>query len=198
MTYERDPAKAVSNLRRHRVSFAEATSVFLDPGALTFADPDHSDGEQREVTIGYSRRQRVLFVAHCARGDRIRIISAREAARRERKQFAEQKGSAPAVEDDLRPECDLAQLRGGVRGKYYRQASAGSNLVLIEPDLARTFPDDASVNRALRLLVSTASAATRSARRPKATVRRRPNPRSARGGSNRRSKRPRKPFAAPA
>jgi len=65
----------------------------------------------------------------------------------------------------MRPEYDLAQLRGGVRGKYYKRATAGTNLVLIDPDLAKTFPDGASVNRALRLLVSTANAATRRTRR---------------------------------
>ncbi len=90
MVYEWDPAKAASNLRRHGVSFAEATSVFLDPAALTFGDPDHSDEEEREITIGASARQRVLFVSHGARGDRIRIISARKATRRERSQYADQ------------------------------------------------------------------------------------------------------------
>ncbi len=78
------------------------------------------------------------------------------------------KGLAEVVEDELRPEYDLAQLRGGVRGKYYRQAKAGTNLVLIEPDLVKAFPDEASVNRALRLLVSTANAATRSTHQRKA------------------------------
>jgi uncharacterized DUF497 family protein len=72
--YEWDPAKAASNLRRHRVSFTEATSVFLDPAALTFDDPDHSIEEKREVTIGYSSFERILFVSHTAREDRIRII----------------------------------------------------------------------------------------------------------------------------
>jgi hypothetical protein len=75
------------------------------------------------------------------------------------------KESAQAPEDELRPEYDLGRLKGGVRGKYYRQAMAGTNLVLIEPDLAAAFPDGASVNRALRLLVSTANAATQKARR---------------------------------
>ena len=58
--------------------------------------------------------------------------------------------------DDLRPEYDLSQLKGGVRGKYYREAMAGTNLVLIEPELATLFPDTESVNRALRLLAETA------------------------------------------
>lgn len=53
-------------------------------------------------------------------------------------------------DNELRPEYDLSQLKGVVRGKYYKQAMAGTNLVLIEPDLAKRFPDTASVNRALR------------------------------------------------
>lgn len=77
------------------------------------------------------------------------------------------KGLAETTEDELRPEYDLSQLGRGVRGKYYRQAKAGTNLVLIEPDLAKAFPDQESVNRALRLLVTTASAATRGFRRPR-------------------------------
>lgn len=67
--------------------------------------------------------------------------------------------------DELRPEYDLSKLKGGIRGKYYRQALAGTNLVLIEPDLANVFPDTESVNRALRLLVDTAEAAAGPTRR---------------------------------
>ena len=48
--------------------------------------------------------------------------------------------------DELRPEYDLARLKGGVRGKYYKQATGGTNLVLLEPDVARAFPDSNSVN----------------------------------------------------
>lgn len=66
--------------------------------------------------------------------------------------------------DDLRPEYDLARLRGGVRGKYYKQATAGTNLVLLEPDVARAFPDSASVNRALRLLQEIAAKSAKSTR----------------------------------
>ena len=75
------------------------------------------------------------------------------------------KASAKRLDDSLRPEYDLSQLRGGVRGKYYRQAAAGTNLMLIEPRLAEVFRDAESVNRALRLLVATAEAVVRPARR---------------------------------
>jgi hypothetical protein len=71
--------------------------------------------------------------------------------------------------DDLRPEYDLSQLKGGIRGKYHREAIAGTNLVLIEPELATVFPDTESVNRALRLLAETAESVN-----SKKSVRRKP------------------------
>lgn len=89
MTYEWDPIKAQVNRRKHGVSFEEAASVFQDAKALTFDDPDHSDEESREMTIGLSTKGRVLFLSHCERGDGIRIISARKATPKERKQYAE-------------------------------------------------------------------------------------------------------------
>jgi hypothetical protein len=66
--------------------------------------------------------------------------------------------------DDFRPEYDLARLKGGVRGKYYKQATAGTNLVLLDPDVARAFPDSGSVNRALRLLHEVATKSSRGVR----------------------------------
>ncbi len=83
------------------------------------------------------------------------------------------KASAKRKNDDLRPEYDLSQFRGGVRGKYYRQATAGTNLVLIEPELANVFPNTESVNRALRLLADAAEAAAA----PPSRRRRAPNKR---------------------
>jgi uncharacterized protein len=92
--YEWDPVKTAANVKKHRVTFEEAASVFLDPAALTFSDPDHSEEEDREITIGRSTRQRVLFVAHVARESGVRIISARRATRQERKQYEEGSGEA--------------------------------------------------------------------------------------------------------
>jgi hypothetical protein len=66
--------------------------------------------------------------------------------------------------DELRPEYDLSKLKGGVRGKYYRRATAGTNLVLIEPELIELFPDSESVNRALRVLADAAASAERASR----------------------------------
>ena len=75
------------------------------------------------------------------------------------------KVSAKTTKDTLRPEYDLTKLKGGVRGKYYQQAQAGTNLVLVEPELAKVFPDTASVNRALRALRDAAGATAVLARR---------------------------------
>ncbi len=79
LTYEWDETKAKENLKRHRISFEEAKSVYNDPHLWTFPDPDHSDIEQRYINIGYSSRGRVLVVTHTERGDNIRIISCRKA-----------------------------------------------------------------------------------------------------------------------
>ena len=94
MTYEWDPVKAAANFKKHRVRFEEAASVFLDPSSLTFWDPDHSEEEDREITIGRSARRRVLFVAHTTREGGVRIIDARRATRRERRQYEEGIGEA--------------------------------------------------------------------------------------------------------
>jgi len=74
------------------------------------------------------------------------------------------KAPAKTTESTLRDQYDLSELKGGVRGKYYRQAAAGTNLVLIEPDLMDLFPDSDAVNRALRLLADTARMAAHSKR----------------------------------
>ena len=89
MIYEWNDNKAKANQRKHGVSFEEAATVFLDPLALTYPDPHHSSEEEREITIGHSTRNQVVFVSHCPRGERIRIISARKATRREREQYEE-------------------------------------------------------------------------------------------------------------
>ena len=82
--FEWDETKAAANLRKHGVPFEEAASVFSDPLAYTFGDPDHSVGEQRLLTFGFSQLGRLLAVVHAERGRAIRIISARKATRHER------------------------------------------------------------------------------------------------------------------
>ncbi|MDE2024025.1 MAG: BrnT family toxin [Gammaproteobacteria bacterium] len=89
MEFEWDAAKAAANLKKHRVSFEEAASVFGDALALTFADPDHSADEERWLTFGLSHTGRLLVVSHAERSGRVRIISAREATKHELKIYQE-------------------------------------------------------------------------------------------------------------
>ena len=89
MLLEWDARKALANRKKHGVSFEEAATVFSDQLALTFEDPDHSSDERRELTIGHTVNQRIVFVSHCERGRRIRIISARLATRTERRDYEE-------------------------------------------------------------------------------------------------------------
>jgi uncharacterized protein len=89
--FEWDPDKASQNRRKHRVSFHEAATVFADPLAVTYHDPDHSISEERFITVGMSRTGRVLIAAHSDRGENIRIISARKTTLSERKHYEEKK-----------------------------------------------------------------------------------------------------------
>lgn len=90
LRFEWDPAKAKANQRKHKVTFKEAATVFRDPLSITFYDPDHSEGEDRFLTVGYSTWGRPLIMAHTERRERIRIISARELTRGERQAYEEE------------------------------------------------------------------------------------------------------------
>jgi uncharacterized DUF497 family protein len=87
LTFEWDQRKARSNLAKHGVGFEEASTVFSDPFSLTISDPEHSQVEERYVTMGTAFSGKLLVVVHTDRGDNIRIISARRASRRERKGY---------------------------------------------------------------------------------------------------------------
>lgn len=89
LSFEWHPEKAELNERKHKVTFAEASTVFNDPLYITVLDVEHSIDEDRYITIGPSSTGRMLLVAHTDRNDRIRIISAREATRNERRFYSE-------------------------------------------------------------------------------------------------------------
>ncbi|MCX6639650.1 MAG: BrnT family toxin [bacterium] len=91
MRFEWDKNKAESNLKKHGVTFDEAVSVFYDPFAATFADPDHSVSEHRWITVGYSVLGRLIVLCHTDRRGVVRIISARKATANERKKHETQK-----------------------------------------------------------------------------------------------------------
>ena len=89
MEFEWNPDKAGANFKKHGVPFTEGSTVFGDPLSITFPDPAHSINESRYITIGLSRNGKLLILAHKDRNKRLRIISAREATRKE-KRFYEQ------------------------------------------------------------------------------------------------------------
>ena len=98
--FDWDPVKAEANVRKHHVTFDEASTVFGDPLNLVMADPDHSRDEERYLLLGMSNRRRLLVVAFAERPPRTRLISARRTIRQERRlyeeeQWAEKAGSRP-------------------------------------------------------------------------------------------------------
>jgi len=87
MDFEWDDAKADTNLRKHGVSFSEAMTIFGDALSITGYDPRHADDEDRFLTMGSSVAEQLLVVSHTDRGGNVRIVSARVATRRERKDY---------------------------------------------------------------------------------------------------------------
>lgn len=92
--FEWDPKKALSNRENHSVSFEEAATIFLDPMAITIYDPDHSEEDERWITMGVSRNGRLLIVCHTFHKENtnsatIRIISSRKANKKETKEYGE-------------------------------------------------------------------------------------------------------------
>ena len=87
--FEWDKTKSLENQKKHKISFEEAQTIFVDENALLIHDLDHSDEEDRFVLLGMSAKIKILAVCHCYREDdqKIRIISARKANRRERNSY---------------------------------------------------------------------------------------------------------------
>jgi uncharacterized protein len=150
LEFEWNAKKAKANETKHGISFVEAATVFADPLSLTIDDPDHSDKEDRFIIVGLSSAKRLLVVVHVERGDRIRIIGARLATPRERGRMKKPKPKKTA--DHMRDEYDFS---GGVRGKLAKRFVGGANVVVLDPDVAKAFPDSAAVNEALRALLDT-------------------------------------------
>lgn len=87
--FEWDEQKAITNRRKHKVSFGEAKTIFDDPFLATFPDESHSVNERRYISVGASAEGKVLVVAHTERGNKIRIINCRKATTMERRAYEE-------------------------------------------------------------------------------------------------------------
>jgi uncharacterized DUF497 family protein len=145
--FEWDPVKAESNLLKHRVAFAEAATVFFDPLSITVPDPLHSGDEDRFVITGLSYGRRHLVVVHVDRGDRIRSLT------RDLPRLLKGRSMNQEPNDERNPEMlDEYDFSDGVRGQYVDRLPKGSNVVVLEPDVAQVFTDSESVNQALRAL----------------------------------------------
>jgi uncharacterized DUF497 family protein len=145
--------EAEANLKKHGVSFPKAVTVFGDPLSMNMPDPDHLEGENRFIVMGTSNRHRLLVLSYTDRPPRTRIISARLATRYERNNMKKsKKGAGPAGsdEDTMRPEYDFSKAVRGVTAARYAQ---GTNVVLLDPDVAEIFPDTRAVNEALRTMM---------------------------------------------
>lgn len=84
MEFDWDDDKAIQNIIKHNITFKEASTIFCDPLAVTYADPDHSVDEYRFISIGFSNYGRLIIVAHTDRENLMRIITAREVTLRKR------------------------------------------------------------------------------------------------------------------
>jgi len=135
MDFEWDAEKTEANEREHKVAFSEASTVFGDPLAVTFSDPDHSLEEYTFLTFGVCWPDR--------RND------------------ANERYMKMAKKDELRAEYVREDLGEGIRGKYYQRYQEGTNLILLDPDVAAAFPTSESVNQALRSLIEVARRSTR-------------------------------------
>ena len=124
LTFTWDPDKAASNLAKHHVSFEEASTIFGHPLSIAILDPDRSDQEERFVLIGESYRGRGR-----PRSANVRTMS------------------KPNRSNEMRSEYDFSQ---GVRGKYAARYAQGTNVVVLDPDVAKEFKTSAEVNEALR------------------------------------------------
>ena len=173
LEFEWDAGKAAANLAKQGVTLEEATTAFADPRSFSVPDPRHSHDEPRYAILGRSARGRLLAVFFTDRGPRTRIISAREATRRERapmstgpSEGAPERPAGPGPvspdpadvdpadvgADEILPEYDFR----GERGTYAARYAAGTNVVVLDPDVAAVYPTAEAVNAALRALAEVA------------------------------------------
>jgi uncharacterized DUF497 family protein len=136
--------KAATNFAKHGVSFEEAVTAFHDPLSRAIGDPDHSVDELRCLLIGLSARGRLLVVAHADLGERNSESSAHGS-----QLDASDARMKKRRRNEMRREYDFSE---GVRGKYIARLSRGSNVVVLDADVAAVYRDSKSVNGALRKL----------------------------------------------
>jgi uncharacterized DUF497 family protein len=161
MHFEWNRDKADHNLRKHGVSFEEASTVFFDSLAVAGRDPDHSLDESRYVVFGQSLAGRLLVVA---RREPIAFASL-VPGRRLAQKGSSMKKDDPEYEDDLRTEYKRSDFSELVRGRYAERLKEGSNIVVLDPRVAQAFPNSEAVNEALLSLLELTEKTARLTRR---------------------------------
>ncbi len=149
LNFQWDENKAESNLSKHGVNFEEAATVFGDPFSLTIPDPAHSQSEDRFIILGTSHNDKLLVVVHTD-AERVSASSAR-GVRAAKNARLMKKAHSKTTEPEMQAEYDFS---GAERGKYARRYAQGTNVVVLEPDVAKAFPNAEAVNSSLRALVS--------------------------------------------
>ena len=148
LTFEWDPRKERSNLAKHGVGFEQASSIFGDRSSLTIPDPEHSQTEERYITIGRAFTGKLLVVVHTERGNNS-YHRVRGAPADENVSFMKE-SSNKSEQRRMRDEYDFSQ---GERGKYARRYAQGTNVVVLEPDVAKVFRSSKAVNASLRKII---------------------------------------------
>jgi len=150
LKFEWDPRKAVSNFSKHGVSFQEALTAFADPLARIFDDEDHSIKEQREIIIGHSAKERLLVVCFTARGESVRILSARNEREKNMKKTSSRR--RPKGEE-MRREYRF-DYRKSRPNRFATLMKQGTVAVVLDPDVASVFQSPESVNSLLRSVIT--------------------------------------------
>lgn len=152
-----NPEKAELNQEKHGVRFEAADGVFRDPHAVYFDDPIHSDEEDRYCVVGEAAFGRLLVVSYTIRDDEAWLISARTASRAERRRYmrGDEIRDRPIDDSDeninFEDIPEILDFSKGIRGLHYIPMTI--TRVSIADDVAAYFPDDESVNTALRQLI---------------------------------------------
>ena len=151
LIFEWDTEKARENEQKHGVGFSEASGVSMTTIRRQFRTPTIQSMRTDTSSLA-SKQGRYLVVSYTERGERIRLIPARQMTSRERRAYEDK--------DTLRKEYPESLIKSGVRAKYAKSYREGTNVVLIDPDLHKLFPDSEAVNRALRDYVAKKRTAT--------------------------------------
>ena len=160
--FEWDPKKAEENLKRHRVAFDEALTVFADPLARIFDDPDHSMDETREIIVGHSEKLRLLLVSFTERAPRYgSSVHGRRPDANDKIMSKASKRNRRSPREDLRPEYQF-DYRKSRSNRFAARMGEKAVAVVLEPDVAQVFDSSSSVNRLLRSVIAAVPSRRRS------------------------------------